>query len=111
MATAAARAVLATMEAENVPERSRRAGDYLTAALEKIPGVNSVRGLGLLIAVELEEGKGAGLVAAAALESGLVVNAVTPTALRLAPSLLVSEAEMDQAVGILEMAIAGVGAP
>jgi predicted acetylornithine/succinylornithine family transaminase len=111
LATAAARAVLATMEAENVPERSRRAGDYLTAALEKIPGVNSVRGLGLLIAVELEEGKGAGLVAAAALESGLVVNAVTPTALRLAPSLLVSEAEMDQAVGILEMAIAGVGAP
>jgi acetylornithine aminotransferase len=97
------------MEAENVPERARQSGRYLTAALEKIPGLESIRGLGLLIAVELEEGKGAGPVAAAALGAGLVVNAVTPTALRLAPSLLVSEAEMDQAVGILETAITSVG--
>jgi predicted acetylornithine/succinylornithine family transaminase len=111
LATAAALAVLATMEAENVPERARRSGQYLTAALEKVPGVGSVRGLGLLIAVELEEGKGAGPVAAAALAAGLVVNAVTPTALRLAPSLLVDEAEMDQAVGILETAITSVGTP
>ncbi len=110
LATAAARAVLATMESERVPERARRSGEYLTGALEKVPGVRSVRGLGLLIAVELEDGKGAGPVAAAALDSGLVVNAVTPTALRLAPSLLVSEAEMDEAVAILERAIAGVGA-
>ncbi len=111
LATAAARAVLATMEAEKVPERARRSGEYLTAALEKVPGVASVRGLGLLIAVELEDGKGAGPVAAAALGAGLVVNAVTPTALRLAPSLLVSEEEMDQAVGILETALTSVGAP
>jgi acetylornithine/N-succinyldiaminopimelate aminotransferase len=109
LATAAARAVLATMEAERVPERARQSGQYLTGLLEKVPGVRSVRGLGLLIAVELEEGKGAGPVAAAALDSGLVVNPVTPTALRLAPSLLVSEAEMDEAVTILDRAIAGVG--
>ncbi len=69
-----------------------------------------MRGLGLLIAVELEDGKGAGPVAAAALDAGLVVNAVTPTALRLAPSLLVSEDDMDEAVAMLERAIAGVGA-
>jgi predicted acetylornithine/succinylornithine family transaminase len=111
LATAAARAVLATMEEENVPERARRSGEYLTTALKKVRGVGSVRGLGLLIAVELEDGKGAGPVATAALGAGLVVNAVTPTALRLAPSLLVSEAEMDQAVDILETAIATVGTP
>jgi acetylornithine/N-succinyldiaminopimelate aminotransferase len=111
LATAAARAVLATMETENVPERARRSGEYLAAALEKIPGVVSVRGLGLLIAVELADGKGAGAVAAASLDAGLVVNAVTPSALRLAPSLLVSDEEMDEALGILETAIAGVGAP
>ena len=40
-------------------------------------------------------------VAAAALERGLVVNAVTPRALRLAPPLLVSDEEMDAAVEIL----------
>jgi acetylornithine/N-succinyldiaminopimelate aminotransferase len=110
LATAAARAVLATMESEQVTERARQSGEYLTRLLEKVSGVRSVRGLGLLIAVELEDGKVAGPVAAAALDAGLVVNAVTPTALRLAPSLLVSEAEMDEAVAILDRAVAAVGA-
>ncbi len=110
LATAAARAVLSIMESEDVPARARSAGKYLTEALAALPGVKSVRGLGLLIAVELEEGKGAGPVTAAALDSGLVVNAVTPTALRLAPSLLVTEAEIDEAVGILGRAIASAGA-
>jgi predicted acetylornithine/succinylornithine family transaminase len=110
LATAAARAVLATMESERVAARAGQSGQYLTALLQKVPGVRSVRGLGLLIAVELEDGKGAMPVAAAALDSGLVVNAVTPSALRLAPSLLVSETEMDEAVAILDRAIASVGA-
>jgi acetylornithine/succinyldiaminopimelate/putrescine aminotransferase len=64
--------------------------------------------MGLLIAVELEPGRKAAEVAAGALEGGLVVNAVTPSAIRLAPSLLVTEAEMDQAVEILGAAIARV---
>ena len=109
LATAAARAVLSVMEQEDVLARARRAGAYLTQGLEKLPGVNAVRGLGLLIAVELEAGKRAGPVATAALEAGLVVNAVTPTALRLAPSLLVTNAEIDEAVGILEAALAATG--
>jgi len=111
LATAAARAVLATMEVEDVPARARNAGAYLTAGLEKLPGVKAVRGLGLLVAVELEEGKGAGQVAAAALDAGLVVNAVTPTALRLAPSLLVTSAEIDEAVTVLEQVLAAAGTP
>jgi acetylornithine/N-succinyldiaminopimelate aminotransferase len=110
LATAAARAVLATMEAEDVPARARSAGAYLSAGLEKLTGVKAVRGLGLLIAVELEDGKRAGQVASAALDAGLVVNAVTPTALRLAPSLLVTEAEMDEAVEILANVLAADGA-
>jgi acetylornithine/N-succinyldiaminopimelate aminotransferase len=106
LATAAARAVLAVMEAEDVPARARNRGAALMAALEKLPGIGAVRGLGLLVAAELEEGKEAGPVAAAALEAGLVINAVTPTALRLAPSLLVSEDEILEAVSILERVLA-----
>jgi acetylornithine/succinyldiaminopimelate/putrescine aminotransferase len=109
LAAAAARAVLAVMEAEDVPTRARAAGAYLTAAIEPLPSVAAVRGLGLLLAVELVEGKRAGPVAAAALDAGLVVNAVTSTALRLAPSLLVTEDEMDRAVAILADAIASSG--
>ena len=101
LAAAAARAVLAVMEAEDVPARAAAAGARLAAALEALPGVGSVRGLGLLLAAELAPGGDARAVATAALASGLVVNAVSPTAVRLAPSLLVRDEEIDQAVAIL----------
>jgi acetylornithine/N-succinyldiaminopimelate aminotransferase len=108
LATSAARATLAVMEAEDVPALAEARGAYLVKSLDALPGVASVRGLGLLIAAELV-GKRAALVAAAALERGLVVNAVTDSALRLAPSLLVSEDEIDQAVSLLAGALAAVG--
>jgi acetylornithine/N-succinyldiaminopimelate aminotransferase len=97
LATAAARAVLATMEAEDVPARAARAGARLAGALAAVPGGAGVRGQGLLLAVELD-GRPAGEVTAALLAAGLVANAVTPTALRLAPSLLISDDEIDEAV-------------
>ncbi|HEX6392174.1 MAG TPA: acetylornithine transaminase [Acidimicrobiales bacterium] len=108
LATAAARAVLEVMQSEDVPARARRAGTHLNESLSKVPGVKEVRGMGLLLAVELEEGKKASDVASAALAAGLVVNAVTASALRLAPSLLVTDSEMDEAVAILAGAIATI---
>lgn len=101
LATAAARAVLAVMEAEDAPARARRAGARLTEGLLALDAVTSVRGLGLLLAAELD-GRDARAVAADALSAGLVVNGVTPTALRFAPPLLVSDDEIDQALVILE---------
>jgi acetylornithine/succinyldiaminopimelate/putrescine aminotransferase len=107
LAAAAARAVLAVMEREDVPARAARAGERLTAALRRLAGVAEVRGLGLLVAAQLVPETDARTVAAAALDAGLIVNAVTPTALRLAPSLLVSDAEIDEAVGILRAVLDG----
>ena len=104
LATAAARAVLAVMEAEDVPARADRAGARITAGAEALPGVAGVRGLGLLLAIELE-GHDAKDVAARLLELGAIVNAVTPTALRLAPSLLISDDEVDQALALLSKAL------
>jgi acetylornithine/succinyldiaminopimelate/putrescine aminotransferase len=101
LATAAARAVLGEMQRLDVPTLAEKAGARLTSALEALPGVVGVRGLGLLIAAQLADGIDAKAVAATALERGLVVNAVTPTALRLAPPLIVSDAEIDRAVAIL----------
>ena len=100
LAAAAARAVLAVMIEEDVPTRAAKAGERLTTALGQIPGVSGVRGLGLLLAVELTNGN-AKEVVGRALEDGLIVNAVSDDALRLAPSLLVSDEEMDEAVSIL----------
>jgi predicted acetylornithine/succinylornithine family transaminase len=99
-ATAAARAVLQVMQDEDVPARARAAGARLRKGLEGIPAVADVRGLGLLLAARLEDGD-AREKAAAALGAGLVVNPVSPTALRFAPSLLVSDDEIDEALAIL----------
>jgi predicted acetylornithine/succinylornithine family transaminase len=101
LATAAARAVLRVMEAEDVPQRATAAGAALGDALAALPAVTGVRGLGLLLAVELDVerlGVSAGQVAAELLARGVVVNAVTPTALRLAPSLLITDDEIAEAV-------------
>jgi acetylornithine/N-succinyldiaminopimelate aminotransferase len=100
LAASAARATLAVMEAEDVPARAATMGAVLRGALEALPGVTSVRGLGLLLGVELAAGE-AKAVQRRLLDDGLVVNAVTDTALRLAPSLLVSAAEIDEAVALI----------
>jgi len=110
LASAAARAVLAIMEREDVPARAARAGARLAAGLDARPEITSVRGLGLLVAAELQAGIDAKAVAAAALDAGLVVNAVTPTSLRFAPPLLVADAEIDEALALLGVAFTAVGA-
>jgi acetylornithine/succinyldiaminopimelate/putrescine aminotransferase len=108
LATAAARAVLAIMEREDAPALAVRAGERLTQGLLALEGVVEVRGLGLLLAAELDDGIDARLVAAAALDAGLVVNGVTPSALRLAPPLTITEAEIDEAVTTLASVLAKV---
>jgi acetylornithine/N-succinyldiaminopimelate aminotransferase len=100
LAAAAARAVLQVMQDEDVPARARAAGARLTKGLESIPAVTDVRGLGLLLAARLG-GVDAKDAAARALDAGLVVNPVSPTALRFAPSLLVTDDEIDEALAIV----------
>jgi predicted acetylornithine/succinylornithine family transaminase len=109
LAARAALAVLDVMQAVDAPALAARAGERLTRALRRLPGVVGVRGVGLLIAAELGEGIEAGKVATACLHAGLVVNAVTPTALRFAPSLLVSDDEIDAALAILNAVLTEVG--
>jgi acetylornithine/succinyldiaminopimelate/putrescine aminotransferase len=101
LAAAAARAVLETMEKEDVPGRAASAGAQLRDGLAKLPHVESVRGLGLLLAAELDATQSSQEIAAAALRAGLLVNPVTPTALRMAPSLLVADSEIEEALSIL----------
>jgi len=105
IATAAVRAVLAEMRRIDAPALAAAQGTKLAAAVDELPGVASVRGRGLLLAAELEGGDAA-RVQRELLASGLVTNAVTPTALRLAPPLTVSDAELDEAVAIMRQVLA-----
>jgi len=105
LAARAALAVLDVMERERVPERAARAGTRLVESLAKLDGIAEVRGAGLLIAAELAPPRDARDVAQKCLDLGLVVNAVTPTALRFAPPLLVSDTEIDDAVARVAAAL------
>jgi acetylornithine/N-succinyldiaminopimelate aminotransferase len=100
LAMSAARATLGVMESEDIPARAQASGARLKAGLEKMPGVASVRGEGLLLAAVLIN-EFAAPACREALEAGLVINAPRPDVLRFAPSLLVTEAEIDRAVAML----------
>ncbi|HVT41868.1 MAG TPA: acetylornithine transaminase [Acidimicrobiales bacterium] len=104
LALAAVRATLAVMEEEDVCGRARARGAQLVAGLGALPGVVSVRGAGLLLAAQLDVPI-AKEAAALALARGLLVNAVRPDAIRVAPPLLVSAEEVDAALRILDGAL------
>jgi len=100
LATAVVSAVIDELRRIDAPALAAARGLGLSAKLAAIAGVESVRGRGLLLAVELAGGDSK-TVQADLLAAGLVTNAVTATALRLAPPLTVSSAEIDEAVAIL----------
>jgi predicted acetylornithine/succinylornithine family transaminase len=117
LAMSAVRATLSVMESEGVPERAVAAGRRLRSGLEALPGVASVRGEGLLLGAVLTA-EVAPAVVAGALEAGLVINAPRPDVLRFAPSLLVSDEEIDRALATLRpvverqlAATSGTGVP
>ncbi len=112
LATSAARAVLRTMEAIDAPGLAAARGEELAGKLMGVDGVLDTRGLGLLIAAELDTdaiGMTGPEVAAACLSAGLVVNGISPTAIRFAPPLTVSSDEIDEALAIFGSVIGAGG--
>ncbi|MEX0789692.1 MAG: acetylornithine transaminase [Actinomycetota bacterium] len=108
---AVALAVLDTIESEGLVANSRQMGAYLKEGLEKLAnrhaGVTEVRGRGLLLALQLDTECASDAVLAC-LERGLLVNNVSPSALRLCPPLILTRADCDEAVGILDAVLAGI---
>ena len=112
IATAVVRTVIEEMRRLDAPALAETKGASLRAKLEAIPQVRSVRGQGLLLAAELGDGADAKAVYTELLARGLVTNAVTATALRLAPPITVSGAEIDEAVALIaDVLAAGIGGP
>jgi acetylornithine/N-succinyldiaminopimelate aminotransferase len=100
-----ASAALVALEICSDPElhkRVRSLGERLRAGLAELSGVREVRGRGLMIGLDLDGGSSAPeLAGRALLEQRLVLNATGPSTLRLEPPLIVTEAEIDQALGRL----------
>ena len=112
LATAAALAVLEAVERDGLVEHARAAGEHLARAIMALghPLVAEVRGAGLLRAVQLTADVAA-VVAARAQDAGFIVNPVTPSALRIAPPLIVTTAELDTFVDALPALLDGSETP
>ncbi|WP_028709372.1 acetylornithine transaminase [Propionicicella superfundia] len=102
VATAAALAVLDTIEREHLLDNAVAIGDRLARGVEGLghPAVAGVRGEGLLRAIVLTRDT-AKAVAAAALDAGFIVNAPRPDVIRLAPPLILTAAQADAFLGAL----------
>ena len=107
VACAAALAVIATIRDEGLRERANALGERWSAELAAVPGVTGVRGRGLLRGVGLADAVGpAAAVAAELMERGFIVNAPRPDTLRLAPPLILSDADADRFTAVLRRVLA-----
>lgn len=96
IAMAAARATLEELVAPGFVDHVAEVGAYLRGRLAELPHVTEVRGLGLMVAVDLAEAApNANDVVLAGLGAGLVLNATGPHTLRFLPPLICTKEDAD----------------
>ena len=100
LSCAAGLAVIKTMEAEQLVTQAKDMGAYLLDALQKelanIEGVREVRGLGLMIGIELDQP--CTELFSKALDEGLLLAVQADTIIRLLPPLILSKEQADSIV-------------
>jgi acetylornithine/N-succinyldiaminopimelate aminotransferase len=104
LVTAAAKAVLKSLLEDGWIDNSRKMGEYFKGRLEDLQKrhhmVKDVRGLGLILGVELDR-PGAPIVAACT-ERGFLINCIQDNVLRFIPPLIVEKKEIDLLVEALD---------
>ena len=122
VACAAALVILEVLTSENLPEKAREMGKYalekMRAMAGRLPIISGVRGLGLLLGMELGFRPPGGPYQPAvveaervmyeALNGGLNFKVTMGNVLTLTPPLTISREEMDAALAILETSIRNV---
>ena len=104
LACAAAVATIEAIEEENLLENAAQLGQYTKDKLQQLKQkhhiIDHVRGIGLMIGVQLTT-PGAEIVDKC-LEKGLRINCTNDTVLRFMPPMIVTKSQIDQAVDILD---------
>jgi len=103
LAMAAGLAVLNEILEKNIPAHVEKMGEKIQNRLADLcttHAITNVRGMGLLIAFDLERTSGTDLVSAC-LKDGLIINAPKPKSVRLMPPLVVTESEIDRFFDIM----------
>ena len=111
LATAGALYVQQAIDRENLLERCRDVGSHLGSALLRLaerrrPRTRGARGRGLLQGLVMD-GDAAPVVAKAR-DAGLLVSVAGGNVIRFAPALIVSKAQIDEAIAILDDVLAQV---
>ncbi len=111
IACAAGYATLKFIIDNNIAGNVQKVGQYLVAGLEKLKQkfqfVTDVRGSGLLVAMGFNSDIAQAAVMAC-LDRGLLANRVKPNALRFMPPLIIGSEEVDEALSILDKALASI---
>jgi acetylornithine/N-succinyldiaminopimelate aminotransferase len=89
---------------DHVAQVGRHAESALRAMASRLPAVTDVRGAGVIWGIELD--RPAAPVVEAALRRGLLINRTSDTVIRLLPPYVITAAELDEGIAILEAAIA-----
>jgi len=102
VAAAAALATLSVIDRDAVLSHVREVGKSLRTSISALnhPLFAGVRGEGLLLAIQLH-GEYSAQIAARALDAGFIVNAVNPSAIRLAPPLIITTDQLEPFVSFL----------
>ena len=102
--TAAGLAAIDFIESKEILGKVEKQGAHLIQELALIPGVKEVRGAGLLLGIELESLK-ASVIADAMRNAGVLVNAANASTIRIAPALIVSDAQITKFISIFKKVI------
>jgi len=101
---AAGIAAMRYLEKADLMGNSARVGqalkDELSNLKETIPGVTEIRGMGLMVAFDTDEDIAAEIVKAG-LRNGIILNNTGPRTVRMVPPLILSEGEVEKAVGMI----------
>ena len=100
LAVAAARATLSTLREGDLQRRICEVGEHLRERLAAIPGVENVRGMGLMVGCDVPQTDAPALVLEA-IDEGFLLNATGPHTLRFLPPLVCTEQEADAVVDYL----------
>ncbi len=113
LACAAGLAALGAYRDESLIERSATLGDRmltgLRTALDGATMVRDIRGVGLMIAIELRT-KVAPVLKSLMVDHRVIALPAGPTVLRLLPPLVIGEAEVDRGIDAIRHAIRGLNA-
>lgn len=114
LAAAVAQEALAILTEEHLPERAQQLGERFQSRLQALgsPLIKAVRGKGLLIGLEVEPQRiTARRLCETLMARGILSKETHDTVVRLAPPLIISEQQLDDAMSIIHQALEDLKAP